>query len=470
MRHHRFYSRSEPPARSLPKHIEGAPGAGRTPSPGTSSQPRPSVVEMGDFVGWLRQRLHGEHTVRACVLGIESGGGDSVLLVLSEADPTGTADPPRIKARLNPAERSAIATERGGSFDPAALINRTVEIQLRTSLRQRFGRGAGVQAKIVGLMSVGDVSIDIVLQREAVLQRLRLDGVPFGPNTWQVPEDPYHVGLIVSEHGDARRDVETSLKALEAAGLLRIHRIWAVFEGPSAERSLVAALTEAEALHAEHGLSATLICRGGGPVSAFGPLNSWALADRARRIPNLVCGLGHAATPRTALDEVASLSVATPTAAAVLIRDLLHNTAVRASCVLASLDDAVRDDIEKAGRVALARATAGFEGAVRLCLTEAETRLGLVGQAIECSLLSAIAGLTIAKADGGAHAHDHGALPGLPASDVVPEENGVALVIETGTGLVLTSAARARQASHLMLQFLDGVVTVQVTPQSPTAH
>jgi len=425
---------------------------------------------MADFVGWLRQRLTGEHAVRACVLGIEPAGGDSVLLVLGEAHPTGTADPPRIKARLNPAERSAIAAERGGSFDPAALVNRTVEILLRTSLRQRFGRGAGVQAKVVGLIAVGDVPIDIILQREAVLQRLRLDGVPFGPNTWQEPEDPYHVGLIVSEHGDARRDVETSLKALEAAGLLRIHRIWAVFEGPSAKRSLVAALTQAEALHAEHGLSATLICRGGGPVSAFGPLNSWALADKARRIPNLVCGLGHAATPRTALDEVASLSVATPTAAAVLIRDLAYKTAVRASRALAGFDDAVQDNIEKAGRIALARATAGFEEAVRLCLTEAEARLGIVGREIERSLFSAIAGLATAKANGGAHAHDHEASPDLPRFDVVPEEDGIALVIEAGTGFVMTSAAQARQASHLMLQFLDGVVTVQVTPQSLTAH
>lgn len=425
---------------------------------------------MGDFIGWLRQRLHGEHAVRACVLGIEPAGGDSVLLVLGEADPTGTADPPRIKARLNPAERSAIAEGRGGSFDPASLVNRTVEIRLRTSLRQRFGRGAGVQAKVVGLMSVGDVPIEIVLQREAVLQRLRLEGVPFGPKTWREPEDPYHVALIVSEHGDARRDVEIQLQALEASGLLRIHRIWAVFEGPCAERSLVAAMTRAEALHAEHGLSATLICRGGGPVSAFGPLNSWAVADKARRIPNLVCGIGHAATPRTALDEVASLSVATPTAAAVLIRDLAYRTAVRASRALAGFDEAVQDDIEKAGRIALARVTAGFEEAVRLCLTEAETRLALAGQEVERSLLSAIAGLAAAKADGGAHAYQREASPDLPASDVVPEEDGVALVIETGTGLVMTSAAQARRASHLMLQFLDGVVTVQVTPQSLTAH
>ena len=125
---------------------------------------------------------------------------------------------------------------------------------------------------------------------------------------------------------------------------------------------------------------------------------------------NLVCGLGHAATPRTALDEVASLSVATPTAAAVLIRDLAYKTAVRASRALAGFDDAVQDNIEKAGRIALARATAGFEEAVRLCLTEAEIRLGIVGQEIERSLLSAIAGLAAARRSwdaraGRSHAH-----------------------------------------------------------------
>ena len=109
-------------------------------------------------------------------------------------------------------------------------------------------------------------------------------------------------------------------------------------------------MAEAEALHAEHGLSATLVVRGGGPASSFSPLNAWATAAAARRLPNLIVGVGHASTPRTVLDDVAGRSVPTPTAAAMLIRDLVRGTALRAEQALAALEKAIHEDIEQEAR------------------------------------------------------------------------------------------------------------------------
>ncbi len=141
---------------------------------------------------------------------------------------------------------------------------------------------------------------------------------------------------------------------LEAAGLLRLHRISASFEGAGAERSLAEALARVTSLHAEYGLSATLVCRGGGPVEAFRPLNSYAVARAATadRLPNLIVGVGHAGTPRTALDAVAARSEPTPTAAAMLVRHLVERTGLWAERALAAFDAAIEEDLGAAGRIA----------------------------------------------------------------------------------------------------------------------
>lgn len=69
----------------------------------------------------------------------------------------------------------------------------------------------------------------------------------------------------------------------------------------------------------------------GGPVEAFRPLNAYAVASAATAamVPNLIVGLGHAGTPRTALDAVAARSEPTPTSAATLLRNLVERTGIR---------------------------------------------------------------------------------------------------------------------------------------------
>ncbi len=291
------------------------------------------------------------------MLNLEPNGQDGHLLLLGEAETRLTNDPPRLKARLDATELAQIRTEHGPDFDPARLVNRTVTLTLRTSLRQRFGRGAGVQAKVMGLLCVGQVPLEADLDRERTLQRLRLEGRRFGPETWREPEDPHHIALVVSEHGEVRRDVEHVLQPLEEAGLIRITGSGRSSRG-GAEHSLAEAFARVAGLQREHGLSATLVCRGGGPVEAFRPLNAFGTANAAAssEVPNLITGLGHAGTPRTALDTVAARSEPTPTAAAMLVRQLVERTGTRAERALAGLDAAIEAELEAAGRIVLARA------------------------------------------------------------------------------------------------------------------
>ncbi|MFD6321135.1 exodeoxyribonuclease VII large subunit [Methylorubrum thiocyanatum] len=428
--------------------------------------------ELRDVIGWLRQRLRGEHSVRACVLTVEAAGPDSYLLLLGEAQASLSYDPPRLKVRLDAPELVLIRAERGVDFDPADLVNRTIEVQLRTGLRQRFGRGAGVQAKLMALLSLGQIPLEADIERECTLQRLRLEGGCFGPDNWVEPEDLHHVALVVSEHGEARRDVEHVLQSLEAAGLLRLHRVWANFEGAGAERTLVEAFTRVRSLHAEYGLSATLVCRGGGPIEAFRPLNSYAIAHAATAdwAPNLIVGLGHAGTPRTALDAVAARSEPTPTAAAMLVRHLVARTGLRAERALAAFEAAIEEDLGAASRIALARATTAFDMALQDLVTATEARLRQLDQAVEQSLLlglsAAVGGITRKEPAADPVEVDP---PGDTEDDALLSE-ALVLVIATETGCIVTSAQDLSAGLPLLLQFPDGAVPVRVTPFTSTTH
>ncbi|KQP40332.1 exodeoxyribonuclease VII large subunit [Methylobacterium sp. Leaf106] len=430
-----------------------------------------TTIPLQHLLASLRQQMKGDHVVHASVLSVEATTRDGFVLLLGEAEPASRSEPPRLEAHLSEDQRAIIEAELGRAFDPFLLANRRIEVGLRTSLKQRFSRGATVQAKVIGLTAISEFPIELEIQREEVLRLLRIGGVRFGPSTWKEPEEPYHVAVIASEVGDALRDVEYVLKPFETLGLLLIHRIKGTFEGPSAERSLIEAMAKAEALHAEHGLSATLVVRGGGPASSFSPLNAWATAAAARRLPNLVVGVGHAATPRTVLDDVAGRSVPTPTAAAMLIRDLVRGTALRAEQALAALERAIHEDIEQEARRALARVMAAYEDAVRLCVANAEQQLLKLGLTVERSLLASIAShseVLVATEMTAVGDDEHAADPHDAQDPLV--EGGLAMVIEAETGFVMTTAADARLASRLILQFSDGLMGVWNHPKSITTH
>lgn len=468
MRHHRFFPKTHGgPVPSA--HLGDVRPSPVPPDDAGVTRPTDEIRELRDLLGWLRQRLRGEHTVRASVLTVEPLGSDGHLLLLGEGDPSGSVEPPRLKVRLAAADFAACRDAIGDALDPAALVNRTIVVRLQTGLRQRYGRGAGVQARVTAVISVDAVPIEGEIQRERTLQRLRRERCRLGPGTWEEPEDPRHIALIAAEFGDARRDVEHVLRPFEENGLIRLHRIYAMFEGPSAEHSLSEAFARAGELHREHGLSATLVCRGGGPVEGFQALNAYATVRAAAEVPNLVAGLGHAGTPITALDAVAARSEPTPTAAAMLVRRLVEATGARAERALAAFDAALAEDLEAAGRIALAGALQGFATSLGDLAELADRRLRQLNRGVERSLLTGLA--VAAGVATGATAEIE---PYTPAVEVLgfgdgddddpAWEPGWALVTSADTGLVIERYRELKSNMPLFLHFRDGTIFVRVVP------
>jgi exodeoxyribonuclease VII large subunit len=213
-------------------------------------------------------------------------------------------------------------------------------------------------------------------------------------------------------------------------------------------------------------------CRGGGPIEAFRPLNAYAVARAATadRLPNLIVGLGHAGTQRTALNAVAARSEPTPTAAAMLLRHLVERTGLRAERALAAFEAAIEEDLGAAGRIALGRAATAFDTALQDLVTGAEARLRQLDRAVEQSLLLGLSAAVggIARKEPDADPVEVGTL-GDTEDDALLSA-ALALVIATDTGCIVTSAQDLSAGLPLLLQFPDGAVPVRVELLPSTTH
>ena len=136
-----------------------------------------TTIPLQHLLASLRQQMKGDHVVHASVLSVEATTRDGFVLLLGEAEPASRSEPPRLEAHLSEDQRAVIEAELRRPFDPLLLVNRKAEVRLRTSLKQRFGRGATIQAKIIGLCAISEFPIELEIQREEVLRQLRSDGV-----------------------------------------------------------------------------------------------------------------------------------------------------------------------------------------------------------------------------------------------------------------------------------------------------
>ncbi|MBN6824003.1 exonuclease VII large subunit [Methylobacterium organophilum] len=446
MRHHLFHAYAPPRPREIISPAAAPPG--RPPPPAGGGE---RVDELRDLFASLRAATRLERVVRAAVVGMEPGERGDAFLMLGERHAT-AGDPLRLKVRLQP----------GRYASAEALLNRDVVVRIRTGLRYGFGRGPRVQADVIEVLDVAEEPITAILRRDETVRQIRAEGLPHGPATWCEPQDLRRVVLIASERGEALSDVQRVLSPLVNGGALDIIFVPAIFEGPSAERSLIEAFAQAEAACAVYDAhSITLVVRGGGPPAAFAPLDAPGVARAATRLSNLVTGLGHAATPETALDAIAGRSVATPTAAAVLVRDLLEASAARAERAIGELDAALEERIEVPARSLLARAGREFDAAVDLCLLEAESRLAEIGRGVETGLMGTVAALSSA---GRAPRASVELDPVSPCTDpAAAAETHPVLFEATPDGpAFVTAAAALRPGAHLTILLPDGTATVRV--------
>jgi exodeoxyribonuclease VII large subunit len=290
------------------------------------------------------------------------------------------------------------------------------------------------------------------METERIRAAIKHQGIWEANRKLPAPLSFCRVALVAPGGSAGLGDVQVETHALEQAGLCEFDVHLASFEGKNAVRELVETL---ERFTDDQAYDAVCLVRGGGGTAGIQTLDHQAIVEAVCRCPiPVIVGIGHE-RDHTLLDEVAFLSLGTPSKAIGHITHALIQQAQASQEAWLAVEQTVRQRLEEAHNRARAlqeeawrRATQGLATAEQgLASLRQEIRhrserlVELANQSTEALVREAVGlgpGATLAR--------------------------GYAWV--SGPEGPITQAAQARQAPHLILHFADGDMGTQpeVTP------
>ncbi len=189
------------------------------------------------------------------------------------------------------------------------------EVRIRARL-EWFGPRGRVQLRM------SDIDPDFTLgrlesEREALLLKLKGEGLLDANAGRPVPAAPIRIGLVTSEQSAAYHDFVAELQASRQHW--RVLLVHTAVQGPGAEHDVAAAIRAAETA----GVELIAVVRGGGARTDLATFDKEVIARTvaACRVPVFV-GIGHE-IDRTAVEELAARAFKTPTACAAAICHLV---------------------------------------------------------------------------------------------------------------------------------------------------
>lgn len=186
--------------------------------------------------------------------------------------------------------------------------------------------------------TVGDIDAtftigDMARRRQEILAKLRAEGVIDLNKSLRLSPFARRVAVVSSATAAGYGDFIGQLQNNTAGVRFDVQLFPAMMQGQQTEATVTAALTAIAS--AEQPYDVAVIIRGGGSTTDLSDFDTLALAEHVAQFPlPVIVGIGHD-RDRSVLDEVAAVSVKTPTAAAEYLIDNLATT-------LARLDDDVR--------------------------------------------------------------------------------------------------------------------------------
>jgi exodeoxyribonuclease VII large subunit len=158
---------------------------------------------------------------------------------------------------------------------------------------------------------------DLVVQRQAVIQQLKDDGVFDMNRELEFPPVPQRIAVISSETAAGYGDFVDQLHHNPHGYAFRHTLFPAIMQGNDAEESIIRALEQV--FEREDEFDVVALMRGGGSQSDLNCFNSYQLAACIAQFPlPVITGIGHD-RDETVADLVACISMKTPTAVAEFI-------------------------------------------------------------------------------------------------------------------------------------------------------
>ncbi|MCP5030326.1 MAG: exodeoxyribonuclease VII large subunit [Actinomycetia bacterium] len=221
------------------------------------------------------------------------------------------------------------------------------------------------QGRVQMVMSLIDPSYtmgQMALARQALLDRLRADGLLEANGALELPALPLRIGLVTSEESAAHADFvhELGLSGYDFTVSLFDARV----QGLDAVVSLAAAIEQA----GRAAVDMVAVVRGGGAKIDLAAFDSEQVARAIATCPYpVVVGVGHE-VDRSVADEVASVSAKTPTAAAaVFVEGVRHfdnevaEAADRLSVLASQLLEGASHNLATAGHQLVAAASRAMD-------------------------------------------------------------------------------------------------------------
>lgn len=285
----------------------------------------------------------------------------------------------------------------------------------------------------------------LALDRQRVLARLEADGSLHANRRHPLPLVPLRIGLVTSRGSAAHADFIDHLR--RSGFRFGVRTVHAATHGAKAAGSVARALRRL----ASEPIDVAVVVRGGGSRLDLVPFDSEEVARAVAEMPvPVIVGVGHE-TDRCVVDEVAAVSVKTPTAAAEWLVARVGDYAGRI--------EVARRLIREEARSVCARAQRHLDHSAAVLGT---ARASLARHAEMLAELRSSIGAEARRAVARQREMLEGLAEMMDALGVESTLRRGFAIVTAGDGSVVRSAADVRPGQRLSIRFADGTVGVEV--------
>lgn len=238
-----------------------------------------------------------------------------------------------------------------------------IEIRLLATVGMR--RGTSLVQLSMLQVDPAFTSGQMAMDRETVLRKLVADGSAAANGGLEIPLVPLSVGLVTSLGSAAHADF---LDHLARPGYrFRVSTVETMMQGPGSAELVVRSLDRLE----REAVDIVVVARGGGSKLDLATFDSESIARRiAKMTIPVVTGIGHE-TDRSIADEVAAVSLKTPTAVAEWLVARVADFDGRIDTARLAIRDQARESLQKMESL-LDRSAAQIAGSKNLMVRQEE--------------------------------------------------------------------------------------------------
>ena len=284
---------------------------------------RMTLLELNGLVSELIETCMGQNSfwVEAEIAGLNERTGHCYLELI-EKDATGNTPVARASAVCWRSKWSVVNAHFNRVAGKRLAVGMKVLLKVSPQFHVNYGF-SWIVSDIDPSFTLGDM----LLKRQRIIAQLKEEGMFDANRSLSLPMFTQRIAVISSETAAGYGDFCNHLEGNEFGYQVHTSLFAAVMQGEGVERSVIAALDQVNRRVEE--FDCVVITRGGGATSDLSGFDTYDLACNVVNFPlPVITAIGHD-RDESVLDMVSNVRVKTPTAAAALLIDRLHQVDLR---------------------------------------------------------------------------------------------------------------------------------------------